>query len=99
MLISANARQTQLLKGQGPVQPSQLTNRSFALRNSIKIDFAGLPEFAEVGSDTPAVPYASIHEFGLGRFKKRAFMAPALDAISPQIPAIFIKHWKRALRR
>ena len=90
--ISANARNVQIRRGRGAVHPTKLTHRSFRLRDSIVPDFKGLPRFAEVGTN---LFYGAIHEFGLGRFPARPFMEPALDAISPTIPVIVTKHWKR----
>ncbi len=90
--IAANARNVQLRRGGGTVHPTQLTSRTFRLRDSIAPDFRGLPRFAEVGTD---VLYGPLHEHGLG-IKARPFMAPALEAVRPQIPAIVVKHWKRA---
>ncbi len=90
--IAANARNVQIRRGGGAVHATKLTSRSFHLRNHIGPDFRGLPRFAEVGTD---VFYGAIHEHGLG-IKARPFMAPALEAVRPQIPAIVVKHWKRA---
>ncbi len=90
--ISSDARENQLLKGRGRVHDSKLTNRSFTLRNSIGVDLRALPKFAEVGTD---LKYAARHEFGLDGFPVRAFMEPAFEKISPQVPAIIVKHWKR----
>lgn len=91
--IATNARNVQLRRGGGDVHPTQLTSRTFRLRDSIAPDFRGLPRFAEVGTD---VRYGPVHEFGLGRYPSRPFMAPALEAVRPQIPEIVVKHWKRA---
>jgi HK97 gp10 family phage protein len=92
-LIAANARNVQLRRGGGPVHPTQLTSRTFHLRDEIGPDYGGLPAFAEVGTD---VFYGAIHEFGQGRMPPRPFMGPALEAIAPKIPAIVVKHWKKA---
>lgn len=89
--IVANARNVQIRRGGGAVHLTQLTHRSFHLRNSIGPDFRGLPHFAEVGTD---VLYGAKHEHGIG-VTARPFMAPALEAIRPQIPAIVVRHWKR----
>lgn len=88
--IGANAKNVQIRRGQGAVHPTQLTHRTFRLRDSIGPDFSGLPTFAEVGTD---VFYGAIHEFGLNGHP-RPFMQPALDAIAPEIPEIVVKHWK-----
>ena len=92
VLIAANARNVQIRRGRGAVDPARLTHRSFTLRNSIAPDFRGLPRFAEVGTEKF---YGAIHEFGLGRFPSRPFMVPALEAIKPQIPAIVARNWKK----
>jgi len=91
--IAANARNVQIRRGGGGVHPTQLTSRTFRLRDSIAPDFRGLPRFAEVGTD---VLYGGVHEFGLGRMPARPFMVPALEDVRPEIPAIIVKHWKRA---
>ena len=90
--IAANARNVQIRRGGGAVHSTQLTSRTFRLRDSIAPDFRGLPRFAEVGTD---VFYGGIHEHGLG-IKARPFMVPALDAVRPEIPGIVVKHWKKA---
>jgi phage gpG-like protein len=98
--IETNAKEKQLKKGGGPISlPSQtrgskrLYNRSHRLYDSIGIDFSPLPKAVEVGSER--VVYAARHEYGLGGMPARPFMAPALDAVSPKIPEIVVKHWKR----
>lgn len=90
-LIATNAKEVQLLKGDGPVDQLKLTNRSLRLSQSIGIDFSPLPKAIEVGTN---VVYGARHEFGIG-IKARPFMAPALEAVRPKIPGIVIKHWKR----
>jgi phage gpG-like protein len=92
VLIAKNARGQQLLKGRGEVQPHQLTNRSFDLRDSIGPDLRALPKFAEVGTD---IEYAAIHEFGLKGYPERPFMEPAFEVVEPRIPEIIVKHWRR----
>ena len=102
VLIAANAKNVQIRRGGGAVHPTQLTHRNLAagLGSSIGPDFGGLPKFAEVGTN---VFYGGIHEHGgtfsrkgggTVTFPKRAFMAPALDAVRPQIPAIVVRNWK-----
>ena len=92
VLIAANARNVQLRRGRGAVHATQLTSRSFYLRDHIGPDFRGFPRFAETGTD---VFYGAIHEFGLGGFDKRPFMAPALDAVDSQSPGIIVRNWKK----
>ena len=91
VLIVANARNVQIRRGGGAVHSTQLTHRSFHLRNSIGVDFRGLPRFVEAGTD---VLYGAKHEHGID-VTARPFMAPALEAIRPQIPAIVVRNWKR----
>jgi len=91
-LIAADARRVQIRSGRGAVHPSRLTHRSHWLRDHIAPDFRGFPRFAEVGTD---VFYGAIHEFGLGHFPARPFMAPALEAIRPKIPSIVVRNWKK----
>ena len=91
-LIAANARNVQIRRGGGAVHPTKLTHRSFGLRDRIGPDFRGFPRFAEVGTE---LFYGAIHEFGLGHFPKRPFMAPALEAIRPKIPPIIERNWRK----
>jgi len=89
--IADNAKEMQLLKGDGPVHPTHLTNRSMRLYESIGVFREPLPKAIEVGSE---VEYAAKHEHGLNGMKKRSFMAPALKVIEPRIPAIVVRHWR-----
>ena len=83
--------------GQGPPHPSKLTSRTGTLRRSLGpafgLDKSGLPRFIEGGS---SLVYAPVHELGLGRFPRRPFLAPAVDAVTPQLEQIMVKHWERA---
>ncbi len=99
-LIQANAAKIQITGGgrgkgkQLPPLPHKLTSRrgGSGLVGSIKVDRKPLPFAIEVGTD---LDYGPVHEFGLGNYPERPFMAPALDAIEPRIDDIIIKHWKR----
>lgn len=88
--IAANARNVQIRRGGGAVHPTQLTSRTFRLRDSIAPDFRGLPRFAEVGTN---VFYGAIHEFHPTR--PRPFMGPALDDVRPEIPEIVARNWRK----
>lgn len=96
--IQANAAKVQIAGGGGgkrnarPPLPDRLTSRTGHLRGDIKVDRLPLPRAIEVGPDEF---YGAIHEFGLGRYPVRAFMQPALGAVSPRFPEIIVKHWKR----
>ncbi len=83
--------------GKGPPRRDQLTSRTGTLRRSLTASFAvdrsQLPHSITGGSN---VVYAAVHEFGLGRFPKRPYLAPALADASKQFDDIFAKHWQKA---
>lgn len=78
--------------------PSKLTSRSGELRRSLGVtrgsDRSGLPRYIDVGSD---LVYARVHELGLGRFPKRAFLAPAVAAVSPKFEGLLLAELEKAV--
>jgi phage gpG-like protein len=67
--------------GADHIDEKRLTSRSGQLRKSIFTDASKSPKEAFVGAKAP---YATIHEFGLGRFPERAFLRPALEEAAAQ---------------
>ncbi len=92
LFLRTAAREKILPGGTGPPRPDILTSRSGALRQSLGTNFAvQLNEalrFVEGGSH---LIYAAVHEI-----TRRAFLKPALKQDLPKVPAIFLKHWRRA---
>lgn len=101
-LVLRTAAQEKIVRGgarNSPPRAGILTSRTGRLRASLSlqgggIDKSGLPNKISGGSN---VKYAGVHEFGLGRHPKRPYLKPALDQDSPKFPAIFSKHWNKAL--
>jgi hypothetical protein len=97
--IQRNAKDKQIAAGgRGkkraiPPLPDRLTSRTGTLRRSIGVNRRPLPRAIEIG--TPLV-YGAVHEFGWGRYPVRAFLQPALDAISPRIGGIVAEEWRKA---
>jgi len=108
-LVQENAATKQIIQGSrffatgprggktlkdAPVDPFRLTSRhgGSGIVGSISVNTRALPTAIEVGSDKV---YAPIHELGLGRYPKRAFLAPAVDATEHRFPEMFLKNWKR----
>lgn len=82
-----------------PPNPDKLTSRSGELRRSLSVnrglDRSGLSSFyVEVGSD---LVYAPLHELGLGRFPVRAFLSPAMDAVSGDFEGVFMRELEAEL--
>lgn len=112
MKIAKNAAEEQIIRGgrfsrggklyDTPVDPVRITSRTGRLRASIAaqgfrrgIDDSRLPREISVGSD---VVYAPVHEFGNTTTRARPFLAPALEAIIPEMDEILAKHWERELK-
>jgi phage gpG-like protein len=78
--------------------PSKLTSRSGELRRSLSVnrgrDRSGLPRYVDVGSD---LVYARVHELGLGSYPKRAFLAPAVAAVSPRFEGLLLGELEKAV--
>jgi len=99
-LVQRNAQLKQIIPSGGgaanpaPVHPTRLTSRhgGAGLVGHIKVDQRPLPRAVEIGTE---LLYGALHEFGMGRFPVRAFLAPALEAERSGFPAIVVKHWKR----
>ncbi len=75
----------------GP-RPRKLDEVTGALARSIRLDKSELPTAIEIG--TPLF-WAEFHEFGLGRFRKRPFVVPAMEEALELVPDIFVEEWKR----
>lgn len=80
-------------KNPAPVHPTRLTSRrgGAGLVGSIRVDTGPLPKAVEIGTE---LLYGALHEFGLGRMPRRAFLQPALDEEAPGFPEIVIKWWR-----
>ena len=78
--------------------PSKLTSRSGELRRSLSVnrgsDRSGLPRYIDVGSD---LVYARVHELGLGRFPRRAFLVPAAEAVAPKFRGLLAAELAKVL--
>lgn len=78
--------------------PTRLTSRTGELRRSLSanrgLERAGLPRYIDVGSD---LVYARVHELGLGRYPVRAFLAPAVAAVSPQFEGMLEAELQKAV--
>jgi len=99
LLVQRNAAMKQIMGGGQKAKgvhlkphPTRLTSRTGTLRRSISTNRQPLPLAVEVGTD---LIYGRVHELGLGRFPKRAFLAPAVEAEEDKFPRIFLKHWRR----
>lgn len=107
-LVLTDAAQNQILRGgrmrtgkrltNTPPHPSKLTSRTGELRRSLSAnrgaDRSGLPRYIDVGSD---LVYARVHELGEGRFPKRAFLEPAVEAVSPQFEGLLLHELEKAV--
>jgi len=82
---------------QAPVHPTRLTSRrgGAGLVGSISINQSHLPASIDVGTK---LKYGRVHELGLGRYPKRPFLKPGVEAVEDRFPAIFMKHWRRIAR-
>ena len=80
------------------VHPTMLTSRhgGAGIVGSIRVNKSPLPRAIEIGSDKA---YAPLHELGLGRYPKRAFLAPALEKASKEFSRIFAKELGRELAK
>jgi len=81
--------------------PSRLTSRSGELRRSLGaensgrgVDDSGVPQYIDVGTD---LVYGPVHELGLRGYPRRAFLAPAYNAVSPRFQALLYNALKREL--
>jgi hypothetical protein len=96
MKISADVKKVQIVGGRGKAPPldDRLTNRhgGSGLVGSIAVNKQPLPRAIEVGTH---LTYGAVHEEGRGRYPQRAFLAPALAKIQPEIAAIVTRNWKR----
>lgn len=72
---------------------SGLRRQSGTLFDSIQTDISQIPARASAGTE---VFYGSFWEYGTPRNRPRPFLTPALDAVSPEIPDIFVREWERA---
>lgn len=70
----------------GDPAPDRLTSRTGELEGSIRISEDDRPRSVAVGTD---LFWARFHEEGLGRFRKRAFLAPALESSAAGFRALF----------
>lgn len=78
--------------------PSRLTSRTGELRRSLSVDRgtdrSGLPRYIDVGSD---LAYAPVHELGLRGYPRRAFLEPAVVAVSGQFEALALRELEREI--
>jgi hypothetical protein len=95
LLIQQDVRNNQLPFGTAKARFNSLTSRSGTLRKGIQINRGPLPRAIEVRAEGKAKVYAPLHEFGLGRHRKRTFMQPALEKIAPKFGDVVLKHWKK----
>lgn len=79
---------------QGP-RPRFLGEVTGELRRSPTSDRSGLPFSLEVGFPGRMF-WIEFHEFGLGRFRKRSVVLPALEDALRVIPGRFLHHWEAA---
>ena len=79
----------------GP-RPRRLDRVTGELSRSIVRDERKLEEFVGVGTE---LFWAEFHEVGLGRFRKRPFIEPAVDDVMDKLPGIFLEAWEESLRR
>ena len=108
--VATDAAQNQILRGgrfragkglrDTPPHPSKLTSRTGELRRSLAVnrgvDRAGLPRYIDVGSD---LVYARVHEVeGAGKMRrKRPFLAPAVEAVSPKFEGMLLAEIEKAV--
>ena len=108
-LVLADAAANQIIRGgrfrgkggklgNTPPHPSRLTSRTGELRRSLSVnrglDRGGLPRYVDVGSD---LVYAPVHELGLSRYPVRAFLAPAVAAVSPKFEGMLLHELDKAV--
>ena len=97
--ILRNAAEKQIVQGRGkaPPLPRRLSGRTNTLVRSLGpafgLDRSGLPFSISGGTD---LVYGRIHELGLGRYPKRAFLEPAVEEEIQNLEDILAKHWQRA---
>ena len=102
--VLKDATENQIIRGgsfggqQSPPHPSRVTSRTGELRRSLGVsrglDRSGLPGYIEFGSD---LVYAQIHELGLGRYPKRAFLVPALERVSVRFEEMLAREIEKEL--
>jgi len=83
--VAAAARGSFRQSGGAPA-PDVLTSRTGELEGSIRISEDDRPRSVAVGTD---LFWARFHEEGLGRFRQRAFLAPALEESAGGFRALF----------
>jgi len=98
--IQKDAAENQIVHGRGrgkhasPPLADRLSSRNggAGIVGSIRVNMGPGPRRAAVGSDKV---YAGVHEFGIPPFPRRAYLAPALEEVSPMIEDIVVEQWKR----
>lgn len=108
-LVAENAAKEQIIQGSrffatgprggrtlkdAPVHPTKLTSRrgGAGLVGSITPEWHKKPFSIDVGTH---LKYGPVHELGLGRYPKRAFLEPAVKAVENRFPDVFMAAWKR----
>ena len=96
--VQSISAEEKIIRGRQGLPPlaSKLTFRHGGAARSIGVDLSGLPSFAEVGS---ILLYPLLHEFGLGKFPKRAWLDPAIDDVVPEKSERWaVEFWERQAR-
>ena len=92
-LVQEDAAANQIIRGgKGPPHPTRLTSRTGTLRRSIRVNRSGLER--AIGTD---LVYGIVHELGGRYHPRRAYLAPALEAVAPRFEEILAGEIQRLI--
>lgn len=84
----------EFMSGPRPRRLGQVTGET---ARSLQSDRSELPRAIETGIPR-ALFWVDVHEEGLGRWPRRAFIEPALERVLPEMADLFIAGWMEAAK-